>query len=143
MSTFSEKVKKMRLERNMTQGEVAKKVGITLQSVSFYENGTKRPRNKTMFKLAEALGVSYKYLTDDTCEDPYEDIDKDPYMGEIQGKYDNKAMRDVGELLDESKALFAGGRLSQDEKDAFFEAVMKAYITCKEAAREKYGKKWG
>lgn len=143
MSTFSEKVKKRRLERNLTQGEVAQKVGITLQSISFYESGQKRPRNKTMFKLAAALGVSYKYLTDDNCTDPLEDIEKDPYMNEAREKYDSKAMRDVGELLDESKALFAGGRLSQDEKDAFFEAVMKAYLTCKEAAREKYGKKWG
>ena len=40
-----------------------------------------------------------------------------------------------------TSALFAGGELSQDQKDAFFEAVMKAYITCKEEARVKFGRK--
>ena len=44
-------------------------------------------------------------------------------------------------LLRDNVALFAGGELSQDQKDAFFEAVMKAYITCKEEARSKFSKK--
>ena len=47
----------------------------------------------------------------------------------------------MAELLEANAALFAGGELSQDEKDAFFEAVMKAYLTCKEEAREKFGRK--
>ena len=47
----------------------------------------------------------------------------------------------MDELLSANTALFAGGELSQEQKDAFFEAVMKAYITCKEEARRKFGKK--
>ena len=45
------------------------------------------------------------------------------------------------QLLADNAALFAGGELSQDQKDAFFEAVMKAYITCKEEARIKFSRK--
>lgn len=45
------------------------------------------------------------------------------------------------ELLRENTALFAGGELSQDQKDAFFQAVMTAYVTCKEEARKKFSSK--
>ena len=45
--------------------------------------------------------------------------------------------------MEENAALFAGGELSQSEKDAFFEAVMRAYITCKEEAKQKFGRKRG
>ena len=38
-------------------------------------------------------------------------------------------------------ALFAGGELPQEAKDAFFEAVMKAYITCKEESKKTFGRK--
>ena len=38
-------------------------------------------------------------------------------------------------------ALFAGGELSQEQKDLFFEAVTKAYFACKSGAKEKYGRK--
>lgn len=47
----------------------------------------------------------------------------------------------MDELLRDNTAIFAGGELSQEQKDAFFEAVMKAYITCKDEAKKKYGKK--
>ena len=49
--------------------------------------------------------------------------------------------RDVDALLRDNAALFAGGELSQEEKDAFFQAVMTAYVTCKEEASKKFGPK--
>ncbi len=44
-------------------------------------------------------------------------------------------------MLEENTALFAGGELSQEEKDTYFNALMTAYITCRETAKEKYGRK--
>ena len=78
--------------------------------------------------------------TCDECENPLEDIEKDNYIQQARQRYGAAGARDAQALLNENMALFAGGELSQDQKDAFFEAVMKAYITCKEAAREKYGR---
>ena len=37
-------------------------------------------------------------------------------------------------------ALFAGGSISEETKDAYFQAVTEAYFACKNAAKEKYGK---
>ena len=66
---------------------------------------------------------------------------KDGYIEEARARYGAKGGRDVDALLAENSALFAGGELSQSQKDAFFDAVMKAYITSKEAAKIKFGHK--
>lgn len=59
----------------------------------------------------------------------------------VRALYGLSGAIDVDFLLEQNKALFAGGELSQEEKNAYFEAVMTAYITCKEAAKIKFGPK--
>ena len=141
MKTFSEKVKDARLQLGLSQTQLGEAVGISLRAIVSYEKGEKKPRPGTMLKLAKALGVSVKFLSDDTCENPMEDIEKDGYIAEAREKYGSKGARDVDKLLADNAALFAGGELSQEQKDAFFQAVMTAYVTCKEEAKAKFGKK--
>ena len=47
----------------------------------------------------------------------------------------------IDRLLADNSALFARGELSQDQKDVFFQAVMTAYVTCREETKEKFGRK--
>ena len=141
MKTFSEKVKDARLQLGLSQTQLGDAVGISLRAIVSYEKGEKKPRPGTMLKLAKALGVSVKFLSDDTCENPMEDIEKDGYIEEAREKYGAKGPRDVDKLLAHNAALFAGGELSQEQKDAFFQAVMTAYVTCKEEAKAKFGRK--
>ena len=141
MKTFSEKVKDARLQLGLSQTQLGEAVGISLRAIVSYEKGEKKPRPGTMLKLAKALGVSVKFLSDDTCENPMADIEKDGYIEEAREKYGAKGARDVDKLLADNAALFAGGELSQEQKDAFFQAVMTAYVTCKEEAKAKFGRK--
>ena len=141
MKTFADKVKDARTELGLFQQQLGDMIGVSARSILAYEKGEKKPRRGTMVKLAKALKVSVKYLTDDECENPMEDIEKDSYVEEARGLYGAGGARDMNALLEANAALFAGGELSQDEKDAFFDAVMKAYITCKEEAKAKFGRK--
>lgn len=141
MKTFSEKVKEARVSLGISQPQLGKKIGLSVRSVIAYEKGEKKPRPASMLKLAKALGVSVKFLSDDGCEDAMADIEKDDYIAEARERYGAAGAKNMDELLSANTALFAGGELSQEQKDAFFEAVMKAYITCKEEARRKFGKK--
>jgi hypothetical protein len=43
--------------------------------------------------------------------------------------------------MERNVALFAGGSISQEAKDAYFEAVMQAYMESKQAAKVKFGRK--
>ena len=142
MKSFAEKIKDARTELGISQTELGEKVGVSLRSILAYEKGTAKPRQSTALKLAKALGVSVKFLVDDNCENPVEDIEKDGYIEMARAKYGARGARDVEALLEENMALFAGGEISQSEKDAFFNAVMTAYITCKEEAKIKFDRKF-
>ena len=141
MKPFSEKVRDARNELGLSQTQLGEAAGVSLRTILAYEKGEKTPRPATMLKLAKALKVSVKFLSDDECENPVEDIEKDGYIEEARERYGAQGARDVEALLADNAALFAGGELSQEQKDAFFQAVMTAYVTCKEAAKEKFGKK--
>lgn len=139
--TFSDKIKRAREVAGLTQNELAQAAGVSQRTIASYESGGAIARRTTTERLAKALKVSVKYLTDEDCTDPTEDIEKDGYVEQARSLYGSKGARDVNALLEENAALFAGGELSQSEKDAFFEAVMRAYITCKEEAKQKFGRK--
>ncbi len=143
MSIFGEKIKNARKNIEISQEELALRVGVSGRSIQAYELGEKKPRNKTLIKLAEVLGVSERYLSDDNCTDPTTDIEKDPYISEVRNKYGKRDADEVSRLLAGTTALFAGGTLSQEDKDKYFESIMKTYLACKEKAKEKYGKKSG
>ena len=136
--TFSDKIKRSREVVKMTQLELAKAVGVSQRTIASYESGGARARRSTTEKLANALKVSVKYLSDDSCTNPLEDIEKDEYMDQARALYGAKGVCDMEELLRENTALFAGGELSQEQKDAFFQAVMTAYVTCKQEASKKF-----
>ena len=141
MKSFGEKLKEARVSLGMPQTQLAQEIGVTTRSIQAYEKGDKKPREAMMAKLAKVLKVSVKFLTDDECEDPVADIEKDNYIEEARERYGSKGARDVEQLLADNAALFAGGELSEDQKDAFFQAVMAAYVKCKEEAKTKFGKK--
>ena len=139
--TFSDKIKRAREVAKLTQYELAQEVGVSQRTIASYESGGARARRSTTEKLARALKVSVKYLSDDACVDPLEDIEKDEYIEQARELYGSKGVRDMDTLLADNAALFAGGELSQEQKDAFFQAVMTAYVTCKEEASKKFGPK--
>jgi transcriptional regulator with XRE-family HTH domain len=139
--TFSDKVKRSREIRQMTQQQLADAVGVSKRTIASYESDGARARSSTMRKLAAALNVSYDYLSKDEIEDPMHGIEKAPYVEEARALYGGKAAAEIDALMERNTALFAGGELSQEAKDAYFEAVMKAYLACKEEARKTFGRK--
>ena len=61
MKTLSERLKKKRLELNMTQDELATKAGVSQQSIQLIEAGeTKRPR--FLLEIAKALHCDPSWL---------------------------------------------------------------------------------
>ena len=141
MKAFGDKVREARVSLGMSQIQLAKEIGVTSRSIQCYEKNEKMPRQATMAKLAKALKVSVRFLSDDDCDDPVAEIEKDNYMEEARARYGSKGVRDAEQLLAENAALFAGGELSEEQKDAFFQAVMTAYVKCKEEAKTKFGRK--
>ena len=59
---ISEKIKKLRKERNVTQAELAAKFGVTCQSVCRWENGAAYPDIELIPEIAAYFGVSTDVL---------------------------------------------------------------------------------
>lgn len=141
MKTFAEKVRENRISLHLTQEELGNLIGVSKRSVLAYETKGIRPRSSVMQKLAAALGVSPEYLRSDEVEDPLYGLERTPYVEVTRARFGEKAAREIDYLMDRNAALFAGGEVSQEQKDAYFEAVMQAYLACKQAARASYGRK--
>lgn len=62
---FKDRLRQLRIERNLTQAEIAKAMGVSAATIGNYEQGTREPRNNEMWKkLADYFGVSIDYLMD-------------------------------------------------------------------------------
>ena len=55
-------LRKLRLEKGLTQAELAKKAGVSEISIRKYEDGSRNPKIQTLIKLADVLQVSLSEL---------------------------------------------------------------------------------
>ena len=62
MGIFAERMKELRLEKKMTQAEVAKAIGLSTTAYCNYEYGQRDPQTATLVALAQLYHVSADYL---------------------------------------------------------------------------------
>lgn len=62
MVNMGEKLRSLRIENNLTQKQVADRIGLAISAVSSYESGSRYPTYDTLIKLARMFHVSTDYL---------------------------------------------------------------------------------
>lgn len=78
-SDFKKRLRERRIEMGYdTQGKLAKALGMTTQTISYYENGERKPDYETFAKIARVLNCSLNYLygIDDLPDEEWEQIHK-------------------------------------------------------------------
>lgn len=60
--TFSERLKELRIYRNLTQKEIADSIGMAPVAYQRYEYGTREPAYQKLIALADYFDVSLDYL---------------------------------------------------------------------------------
>lgn len=68
MSTFNIKLKELRKQRNLSQQELAKIIGISKSSINMYERGEREPGIETINAFAEFFDVQTDYLFGKTLD---------------------------------------------------------------------------
>lgn len=127
--SFGEKIKKLRESKGLTQVELAKMIGTSSKTVSNYEAKDLRPRKMEIYeKLAEIFEVNVNYLL---TEEEY-------FIMNSAENFGYKGGKDAQGLIQSMTGLFAGGELPEEDKDALFEAIQKAYWQSK-IENKKYG----
>lgn len=71
---FKVRLKKARTEKNISQSELAKKIGVHVTNISRYERGENKPTSEVLNKLANALGITSDYLMDGSLDDKAQNI---------------------------------------------------------------------
>jgi transcriptional regulator with XRE-family HTH domain len=66
---FPERLRQLRVQKNLSQGDLAKLVGLHQNHIGRYERGDSQPTASKITKLAEVLGVSGDYLLDSSTDD--------------------------------------------------------------------------
>lgn len=64
LDTFAQKLRYLRLERNLDQREFAKLLNRSFTSVCNWEQGVRIPKLETIKEIADILNVNYKFLKD-------------------------------------------------------------------------------
>lgn len=59
---LSQKIKQLRLAKSLNQVELAKKIGVTKQCISNWENDNIQPSIEMLIKLSDFFGVTTDYL---------------------------------------------------------------------------------
>lgn len=68
MTSVNERIKQLRIDNNLTQSELAEKVGLTYVQIGRYEKGKSNPSADILQKLATALNTSTDYLMNGESE---------------------------------------------------------------------------
>lgn len=124
-----EKMRRLREKAGLSQMSLAEALDISLRSLQRYEQGERLPGAQLMCKIADFFNTTSEQMLGD--EDLF--IEKAAALGA-------HSRRQAEELVAQVGGLFAGGSLSDKDKDAVMQAIMTAYWDAK-AANKKYAGK--
>ena len=62
MVNFGSKVKELRLEKGLTQQQLANLLGVAISAISSYESGSRYPSYEVLISIARIFHVSTDYL---------------------------------------------------------------------------------
>lgn len=128
---FSDKLRELRKKTNYTQAEMAANAGVSLRTYKNYELGESYPRKREVYSiLADILDVDVNYLLTENEE----------FVTSAGENYGYNGQKQAENIITEVAGLFAGGKLSENDKDAVMQALQQIYWDSKNE-NQKYGKK--
>ncbi len=113
--TFGEKLRALRLSNKLTQAELAASLRITSRTLINYEQDRCLPKQtEVLARIATLFNVSVDYL-----------MNEDEVFVPAQDK--SAPASEVQQFISEASALFAGGRLSDEDRDYVVRAINDLY----------------
>lgn len=120
---FAEKIRILRIQQGKTQQAAADGIHVSLRTYVSYEQEGRYPRNREIYdRMAAYFGVEKNYLM---AED-------ESFVTQASEQFGSRGKQQAEALVAELTGLFAGGELSENDRDAVMIALQKAYFDCKE-----------
>ncbi|MBE6889723.1 MAG: helix-turn-helix transcriptional regulator [Ruminococcaceae bacterium] len=120
---LNEKIEIMLSRRRLHKSDFAKSCGITYRAFANYMNGSRTPRGEILGKIAEKLDVTPEFLLND--EEELELTLEERFIKRACKNDKDRAA--TMQFLAETRGLFAGNSLSDDDKEALFNCLLEIY----------------
>ncbi|EHF3608986.1 helix-turn-helix domain-containing protein [Listeria innocua] len=132
---FGENLKKLRKANNLTQEELAKKLGVARTTYSSYEQNRRMPDIDVQNKIADLFEVSLDYLHGRT--------DKKNYW-ELTGKDERSIQRDLQKMIDDlsNSDAFAyskeDGEMDENTRQLLIMSLENSLRIAKEESKKRF-----
>ena len=107
-NNIGDKIKQVRIARNLTQQELADMIGVKRNTFSQWESGTRNVSIEQLIEIARAVGVTLDYFNDNPPE------------------------RTLFQLMAQLEGLFSDAQIPDSDKDKAYQDIMKIYLKSKE-----------
>ena len=125
--SFAENLKRLRKEKGLTQEQLASQIGVGKRAVIGYEAEGRYPKKHEIYlKIADALRCTTNDLH----------TDGDLCVAKAQEDYGSRGRKQAEDAVNTITGLFAGGELSEEDRDAVAKAIQDAYWFAKERNRK-------
>jgi len=138
--TIGDKVRYLRQSKNMTLAALSRASGLSDRAIRYIENNERTPGVDAIRKLAAALDVGTDYFMEEDLLQ--QELQKEEVLAQAKEKYGSRGMAQARAVYESAKGLYAGGRLNEDEKDAFRDLMMEIFFETKEEAKKYTPKKY-
>ncbi len=130
---LGEKLRNARAAKRMSQTELAEKSGVSLRTIQNYELGVRTPKSRSTYdRLAQALEMDVNILLDENAEFVL-------MAGENYGARGEKQAMDI---VNDLKAMWAGGKMDEEDMDTIMQALQEAYWEAKKNNRKYINKRY-
>ena len=129
---FADNLKQARSDAGYSQEKLSAEIGVSKRTITNYECGNTFPPGDILKMISKCLGVTIDTLISEDEE----------YIAAAFEKGGSKSAREVRKLASEVSGLFAGGQLSDEDKDAAMAVINKAYWMSKEKNKKYTPKKY-
>lgn len=142
MGNFQNIFKRLRISSELTQSEMAQKLGISRSTIGMYETGAREPDFETLEKIADFFNVDIDYLlgrTDSTSILP-------ETIGLYNSSLNKKDQKDIEKILEHTKEqllnqeglMFDGDPATPEAIDSILSAMQIGMEMAKKKNKEKY-----
>ena len=139
-ATIGDKVKALRLSKKMTLTALSRASGLSDRAIRYIENNERQPSIDAIKKLSAALEVGTEYFMDDDLFQ--QELHKEEVLAQAKEKYGSRGMAQAQAVYESAKGLYAGGKLNEDERDAFRDLMIEIFFETKEEAKKYTPKKY-
>lgn len=143
--SLGSRIKKLRLEKGLTQEEIGKKLGMGRSNVGHIEHGRTMPSAEVLDKIADILGTTTDYLLGRT-DDPYGQAQTTPQSEQpyyaLTPKDEKDIAKDLEKImadLDSDNALaFHGEPLDEEDRELLRISLENSLRLARQLAKKKF-----